>query len=637
MDLIIAIFVGAVLLLVAMFIVGVMIAKFYRKVEQGKALIVNKLKAEPEVTFTGATVLPVIHKVEVMDISVKTIEIDRRHKDGLICRDNIRADIKVTFFVRVNKTVEDVIKVAQAIGCARASDPQTLEALFSAKFSEGLKTVGKQLDFVDLYTKRHEFRDAIINLIGRDLNGYVLEDAAIDYLEQTPIVSLDPMNILDAQGIRKITELTAAEHVRTNEFQNTERKLTKKQDVEAAEAILELDRQQQEAIAKQQREVESVRAREIQAEERLRSETARIATDEQVAVSEQNKQRQIQVAEKNRERVIGIETERVEKDRTLEAVIRERAVELSRIEKEKALEVERKAIQEVIRERVAVERGVVEEQERIKTVHVVEDAKRNRDAVIIAAEAEAQEKLVKDIKAAEAAEQASTHLAKQRVTAAEAELEASDREARAKIRLAEGHQAEAAAEGLASAKVKEADAIATEKQGMAQVRVREAQAVVSQKLGSAEASVLRDKALAEADGIREKLIGEATGISKKAAAMKELDSASREHEEFRLRIETERMLGTAQIHARQAVEEAKASILGKALENAKIDIVGGDGQFLDRIVNSVGMGKAVDHFIGESETAQAVLAKLGVKAPEQHADAVVPAATKAKVPVVRAD
>ncbi|HET8773263.1 MAG TPA: SPFH domain-containing protein, partial [Thermoanaerobaculia bacterium] len=174
MDLVIAVVLGIGILVVALFVIAVMIAKFYRKVEQGKALIVNKMKAEPEVTFTGATVLPIIHKAEVMDISVKTIEIDRRAKDGLICRDNIRADIKVTFFVRVNKTVEDVIKVAQSIGCLRASDRETLEALFSAKFSEGLKTVGKQLDFVDLYTKRHEFRDAIINLIGRDLNGYVL-------------------------------------------------------------------------------------------------------------------------------------------------------------------------------------------------------------------------------------------------------------------------------------------------------------------------------------------------------------------------------------------------------------------------------------------------------------------------------
>jgi uncharacterized membrane protein YqiK len=624
MDLVIAVTVGTALLVLAMFVIGVMIAKFYRKVEQGKALIVNKMKAEPEVTFTGATVLPIIHKAEVMDISVKTIEIDRRHKDGLICRDNIRADIKVTFFVRVNKTIEDVVRVAQSIGCARASDPGTLEALFSAKFSEGLKTVGKQLDFVDLYTKRHEFRDAIINLIGRDLNGYVLEDAAIDYLEQTPISHLDPMNILDAQGIRKITELTGTEHIKTNESQNSEKKLTKKQDVEAAEAIMELERQQADATAKQQREIESVRAREaaelakIQSEERLRSEQARIITDEQVAIAEQNKQRQIEVAQKNRERVVGIETERVEKDRALEQVMRERAVELSRIEKEKALEVERKNIQEVIRERVAVEHGVVEQEERIKTLKIVEDANRNRQAVIIAAEAEAQEKLVKDIKAAEAAEQASTHHARERITRAEAELEASDREAKAKIRLAEGIQAQTAAPGLAEAKVKEADAMATEKYGLAQIRVKEADAAAVAKLGTAEASVLREKALAEAQGIQEK-----------AHAMAQLDEATRTHEEFRLRIENERLLGVESIKARLDVEKAKATILGEALRTAKIDIVGGDGQFLDRVVNSIGLGKSIDSLVSESSTAQAVLDKLGVKTP------IVPASPK--VPVVRAD
>jgi hypothetical protein len=79
-----------------------------------------------------------------MDISVKTIEIDRRGKEGLICKDNIRADIKVTFFVRVNKTVEDVLKVAQSIGCCARVDQKTIEHLFTAKFSEALKTVGKR-------------------------------------------------------------------------------------------------------------------------------------------------------------------------------------------------------------------------------------------------------------------------------------------------------------------------------------------------------------------------------------------------------------------------------------------------------------------------------------------------------------
>jgi uncharacterized membrane protein YqiK len=203
----------------AVVVVGllVILAKFYRLVDQGAALIINRRTgAEPDVTFTGATVWPIINRAEVMDISVKTIEIDRRAKEGLICKDNIRADIKVTFFVRVNKEAADVLKVAQAIGCARASDSRVIADLFSAKFSEALKTAGKALNFEDLYTKRQGFKDEIIRVIGPDLNGFVLDDCAIDYLEQTPIEALDKDNVMDAEGIRKITDLTVIQNDKTN-------------------------------------------------------------------------------------------------------------------------------------------------------------------------------------------------------------------------------------------------------------------------------------------------------------------------------------------------------------------------------------------------------------------------------------
>jgi uncharacterized membrane protein YqiK len=591
----------------------VMFAKFYRMVEQGKALIVNSMRAEPEVTFTGKIVIPILHKAEVMDISVKTIEIDRRGKEGLICKDNIRADIKVTFFVRVNKTREDVIKVAQAIGCVRASDQRTLDELFNAKFSEALKTVGKQLDFVDLYTKRDEFRDQIVQIIGRDLNGYVLEDAAIDFLEQTPLVSLDPDNILDAQGIRKITELTAIEKVRTNEYSNNERKLIKKQDVEAAETIMELERQQADALSKQQREILTMRSREeaethkIASEERLKSELARIKSDEEIAIQEENRQRQVAVAQKNRERVIAVETERVEKDRALEAVSREREVELQRIDKEKALEVQRKSIAEVIRERIVVEKTVAEEEERIKALRMVEEARRTKEALIIGAEAEAQERLVKDIKGAEAAEQAARHKAGEMLILADAEMEAADRQAKGKLRLAEGIQAEEAAPGLAHAKVKEADAQAVEKLGLAEVRVKEAAAAAVEKQGLADAASLREHGLAEAVGIRERLTAEATGIAAKAESMRALDDASRQHEEYRLRLENERAVQLAEIKARQGVAEAQSHAMAEAFKTAKIDIIGGESLVIDRVLNAVSMGKAVDGFVGRSDAAQTLL------------------------------
>ncbi|MET9953834.1 flotillin family protein [Streptomyces sp. NPDC006339] len=590
----------AVVLLVAAALLFV--SRLFRKVEQGKALIVSKMR-KVDVTFTGQVVLPVLHKAEVMDISVKTIEVSRTGRDGLICRDNIRADIRITFFVRVNKTAQDVIKVAQAIGTQRASDKATLQELFNAKFSEALKTVGKQMDFTDLYTKREELRFRIIEIIGIDLNGYSLEDAAIDYLEQTPLTHLDPANVLDAQGIRKITELTAIEHVRTNEFQRTEEKEITRQNVDAREAILELERRQADAEIKQKREIDTVRAREeaetarVVEEERLRAQSAFLRTEEQLGIQRENQAREVAVAQKNRERVIAVENERIEKDRLLEVIARDRETELTRISAEKEVEAERREIAEVIRERVAVDRTVAEQEESIKRLRAVEEAERERQAIIIAAEAQAQEKLVKDIKAAEAAEQAAVHRAAEELTLAEARNKAADMDARAKIRLAEGIQAEAAAEGLAAAQVREKEADAIERTGRAEAEATEARL-------RAEAVGTREKALAEATAIGEKLKAEAAGLTEKAAAMAALDEASRTHEEYRLRLEAEKDIRLAGLDVQRQVAEAQATVLATGLENADINIVGGESVFLDRLVQSIALGKSVDGFMEHSQTAQ---------------------------------
>ncbi|MGW6935190.1 flotillin family protein [Lentzea sp. NPDC054927] len=595
-----AISTGLVVLIAVIVVVLVLmmitLSRLFKKCEQGKALIVSKMR-KVDVTFTGTVVLPVLHRCETMDISVKTIEIRRAGNEGLICRDNIRADIRITFFVRVNKTVEDVIKVAQAIGTERASHEQTLQELFNAKFSEALKTVGKQLDFVDLYTHRDEFRDRIVQVIGTDLNGYSLEDAAIDYLEQTPLKQLDPANILDAQGIRKITELTAIEHVKTNEFTRNEEKEITRQNVSAREAILELERRQADAEIRQKREIETARAQQeaetqkVQAEERLKANTAFIRTEEQLGIQTENKAREIAVAEKNRERVIAVETERIEKDRLLEVIARERETSLRMIEKDKELEHERRAIADLVRERVAVEKTVAEQEENIKRLRAVEEAERDRQQIIIRAEAEAQESLVKDIKAAEAAEQSAQHKAREEVVLAEARNKAAELDTRSKIRLAEGTQAEAAAKGLADALVKERDAAASE------------------ALGRAEAVVDREKALADAEGIKERLKGEAEGLSHKAEAMAALDTATREHEEYRLRLEAEKEIRLKGIDVQRQVAEAQAMVLAAGLEKANIDIVGGDSMFFDKIAGAITAGKQVDGFVGSSDVVQALGSK----------------------------
>jgi len=232
--------IGVVVFIIFAFFV--VLSMFYKKIPQGKAIVRTGVGGSKVAFNKGMYVVPVFHRMEIMDISIKKIDIARMENDGLICKDNIRADIKVAFFVRVNKSVDDVINVAQNLGCDRASDPGTLKSIFEAKFSEALKTVGKKFDFIELYEARREFRDEILNIIGTDLNGYILDDCAIDYLEQTGLKFLSPDNILDSEGIKKITELTAQQNMNSNLIRREEEKVIKKQNVEAREAIEMLER-----------------------------------------------------------------------------------------------------------------------------------------------------------------------------------------------------------------------------------------------------------------------------------------------------------------------------------------------------------------------------------------------------------
>ena len=197
--------------------IGLVCLLCIRKVHPGKAGLSVGLGGL-RVAFDYMIRIPIVQNFEEMDISVKKLEIHRKGKDGLVCADNIRADITVAFYIRVDANEESVRKVAQMLTPDRVSDLNQLRELFEAKFSEALKTAGKQMKFHELFTERIKFRDQIQATIGKDLDGFLLQDVAIDYLEQTPLEQHDPSNVLDAEGIKKITEITQRERVISNEF-----------------------------------------------------------------------------------------------------------------------------------------------------------------------------------------------------------------------------------------------------------------------------------------------------------------------------------------------------------------------------------------------------------------------------------
>jgi len=624
----------------ALLAAGVISVLCIRKIQPGRAGVKTGWGGL-QVSFDWMIRVPLVQSYHIVDISVKKLEIQRKGKDGLVCNDNIRADITVAFYIRVDATEESVRKVAQMLTPERVSDVNQLRELFEAKFSEALKTAGKQMEFHELFTERIKFRDQIQVTIGKDLDGFLLQDVAIDYLEQTPLDQHDPSNVLDAEGIKKITEITQRERVIANEHSQRTGVQIEKENADADIAKREQRRRTEEDTARQTRAIAEVKAneeaetRKVMEARRQEVETRRLEAEESIRLRTEDMNRAVQ----EREYTVRKEKQRLEQEAVQEGeearVRRERTVSLAEMDKEikiaeAAVEVERKRA--IV---VAEQKGVVQQQEEKLNIEARMTAERVREVTLIEAEMNAKKEQVEKVVAAEAQRDAERHLAEaekiRTVTSADAAREAglrdaeriqtmADAEARVseKRRLgmeqeAQGLTAQEAARGLAEAKVmvakagaRQAEADATKQVGLAEAEVARVKGAVSAEVtetqARAEAEGTKDKELAAAAGIEARGHAEAKSIEEKAHAMKLLHDAGQQHEEFRLRLAKERDVELASIHVERDIAEANARIVGEALKSARIDLVGGANDFFEKVVRAVGTGKSVDRMFANSST-----------------------------------
>jgi uncharacterized membrane protein YqiK len=248
-----------------------------------------------------------------------------------------------------------------------------------------------------------------------------------------------------------------------------------------------------------------------------------------------------------------------------------------------------------------LEKGVVEEQENMKDIEAFKTAEREKQVKITIAEANAQEALIKTIKAAEAEKEASKQKAEEINIEAEAKKQASEKEAEARKTLAEAKAKEEATIGMSEAQVMHAKADANERQGLVEATIIEKKAKAEAAGILAKAEAIKEEGVAQAEVIREQALAEASGIEEKANAMKKLDGVGKEHEEFKLRLNKELQVDLAEINIQKDIADAQAQVIGEALRAANIDIVGGETMFFDQIIGQITKSKGVDRLINHSD------------------------------------
>ncbi len=587
--------IGIIIVVVSLIVFLGFMASRYKKVKnEGEAIVVNGLK-KSIASFTGAFVWPVINNYQYIDITRKNIPVlrigkkdgDDEETEGLHCKDNIRADMKVDFYIGVNHELESVKQVAKTFNKGDTYDIVALTKHFSPKFSEALKTTCKKFDFEELFEKRAEFRDAVMEVIGEEMDGFKIYDVVIDKLEQTSLEAHNKDNILDSEGIRKIAQMTAQRNVETNAIRQDEETNITEKNVSAIQQRLQLEKEQKRAEATQKREIAIIEANEHaettekEQEYKLKEEVAKIKTAEESEKRLEQKSMEVEVTRLNNEKKIRIQKEEIERADELEKVKTQKIVVEENVKKDLALETGKKEVADVTSQRVEIERKIATEEEKTADLRAFQSAERSKKVKVTEAEAEAEASQVEEIKRAEAQKLAATENAERDKTVADAELYKKSKEAESIGIISEAKQKEIAASGLA------------------EVEVEARRAEVIEKVGKAKATEIREVGEAKAIEIRE--VGKATAEAKEAE-LKAAESGNEESREYNkwLRnkdIEEKVALRRIEVDGEVSVQGAKA--LGEALSKADMKLYGGEG--VDSIRRAINSSAKIDAGVQNSE------------------------------------
>lgn len=163
----------------------IFLSQSFKKAKQGQALVRSGMGGI-KVSFNGMMVIPIFHRLDIVDMSVQKLSLERKGAKSLTTKDEIRVNLRATFVMRVNPRLEDIKKVIQTIGAERAANPETLMELFEAQFSGAFELMARQFTYEELIGYTDEFKHKVTEFIESEepLLGYTLETVAIDQIEK---------------------------------------------------------------------------------------------------------------------------------------------------------------------------------------------------------------------------------------------------------------------------------------------------------------------------------------------------------------------------------------------------------------------------------------------------------------------
>lgn len=436
MELFINIAVPALIILVALILIGVVFSRLYNRATKETAFVRTGLGGQKVIMDGGAIVLPIFHEIIPVNMNTLKLEVSRREEQSLIALDRMRVDVAAAFFVRVKQVAESVSTAAQTLG-RKTMAPAELKMLVEDKFVDALRATAATMTMQELQDKRRDFVQAVQNAVAEDLekNGLELESVSLTSLDQTAKDFFNPNNAFDAEGLTKLTQETEARRKQRNDIEQDTEVQVRTKNLEAERLKLDITKQQEFATLTQQQQISNAKAEQtaeiakIQAERHREAEEVRINTERQVKEKRIEAERTVNSAEIDKNLTIQKKNIEAERETKVKQAELRQSVELAN--QGTAIAIARKSQEQSQADALAnqARSEAVKSEEAVNTAREVAIAERGKAIQLIDATREAEQAAISVKVSAEAEREAAENRAMAIKVEAEAKRAASLAEA----------------------------------------------------------------------------------------------------------------------------------------------------------------------------------------------------------------
>lgn len=396
--------------LIALFTIGFVFSRLYRRSTKETSFVRTGLGGQKVIMDGGAVVLPVFHEIIPVNMNTLKLEVQRREGESLITKDRMRVDVVAGFFVRVKQTAEAVSTAAQTLG-QRTLDPDALKVLVEDKFVDSLRATAATMTMHELQDKRRDFVQAVQNAVAEDLekNGLELESVSLTNLDQTDKKFFNPDNAFDAEGLTRLTEETQARRKQRNDIEQDTEVQVRTKNLEAERQKLDISKNEEFATLTQQREIANAKAEQgaqvaqQQSQRTREAEEARIEAER--AVNQKRIEAERSIKEAEIDKTLVVQSRQIEADRQTQVMQADQRKQIEIANADTQIAVANKSREQSDADAAANEARAeaVKAEELVKTSREVAMAERDKQIQLIEADRLAQQSAIA-IRVAAAAE-----------------------------------------------------------------------------------------------------------------------------------------------------------------------------------------------------------------------------------------